>query len=213
MENELSERLASSSSADDETSSNDNDSTASASDNISISSTSSASSSSSSSSTSSLSSYSSKSTSTRVHNPWLLKLHQNQLSKFCRNTSATQAQKEVQCQSEWEKLKNHPYLIIAFHLIIILSQYFSFPEFLLLENLTWRFEYPCVLDLKMGTRQYGDDAPPDKIQSKIAKTSTTTSAQLGVRICGMQVSFIYKLNHVTKLKKIFWNWNECIKLW
>lgn len=65
-----------------------------------------------------------------------------------------------------------------------------FVEFMLLENITWRFEYPCILDLKMGTRQYGDDATPAKIQSQSTKAAMTTSVQLGVRLCGMQVGFI-----------------------
>ncbi|ODN05165.1 Inositol hexakisphosphate kinase 1, partial [Orchesella cincta] len=153
MENDLSERLA----AENETSSND-----SASGNSSGSDNSSASLSSSSSSSSTSSSSSSSSTiGGRVHNPWVLKCHQNQLSKLRRNgASLLQKEKDLPCQ-----------------------------KFLLLENLTWRFEYPCVLDLKMGTRQYGDDASPAKIESQILKAAMSTSVQLGVRICGMQVSY------------------------
>ncbi|CAL8069762.1 unnamed protein product [Orchesella dallaii] len=60
-------------------------------------------------------------------------------------------------------------------------------KFMLLENITWRFEYPCILDLKMGTRQYADDATPAKIESQSAKAAMSTSVQLGVRICGMQI--------------------------
>jgi len=58
---------------------------------------------------------------------------------------------------------------------------------ILLENLTGKFKYPCVLDIKIGTRLYDDDADPKKRERCQAKASSTTTAELGVRICGMQV--------------------------
>lgn len=60
-------------------------------------------------------------------------------------------------------------------------------DFLMMENITSSYRRPCVLDLKMGTRQHGDDATAEKRSKQIAKCAASTSATLGVRLCGMQV--------------------------
>jgi len=56
-----------------------------------------------------------------------------------------------------------------------------------IEDLTAKFGRPCVIDIKMGTRQHGIDASDEKALSQTAKCKLTTSSSLGFRINGMQV--------------------------
>lgn len=52
-------------------------------------------------------------------------------------------------------------------------------DFMLLENIASNYHMPCILDLKMGTRQHGDDASDEKRHRQMAKCAATTSASLG----------------------------------
>lgn len=81
------------------------------------------------------------------------------------------------------------------HRYTVASDMFGFldsapPEFILLENLTWRHRMPCVLDLKMGTQQHGDDATEEKKAVKIRKCQHSTASTLGVCLSGMQVKLL-----------------------
>jgi 1D-myo-inositol-tetrakisphosphate 5-kinase/inositol-polyphosphate multikinase len=56
-----------------------------------------------------------------------------------------------------------------------------------LENVSYPFFRPNILDIKLGTVLYGDDASPEKVARMIETARKTTSLETGVRLTGFQV--------------------------
>ena len=61
------------------------------------------------------------------------------------------------------------------------------PLCIVLEDVATHFQRPNILDLKLGTRLWDDDAPPEKRARLDKVASQTTSKSLGFRISGMRV--------------------------
>jgi 1D-myo-inositol-tetrakisphosphate 5-kinase/inositol-polyphosphate multikinase len=61
-------------------------------------------------------------------------------------------------------------------------------QMIVLENLTHRFVRPNVLDVKLGTQLYDEDATPEKQERMRQAALATTSATTGIRLTGFQVS-------------------------
>ncbi|KAK8809637.1 hypothetical protein WA158_000580 [Blastocystis sp. Blastoise] len=60
-------------------------------------------------------------------------------------------------------------------------------RFLVLSDLAAKYNKPCILDIKMGTRTYWDGAPEFKVQRHIEKALKSTTSKLGLRLCGMKL--------------------------
>jgi len=65
------------------------------------------------------------------------------------------------------------------------SHAISFLPFLKLEDLSFPFHRPSVLDLKMGTQTYDEEATPEKVAAEMAKYPP--QRELGFRFTGMRV--------------------------
>ncbi|OAX34997.1 SAICAR synthase-like protein [Rhizopogon vinicolor AM-OR11-026] len=71
---------------------------------------------------------------------------------------------------------------------------------LVLENRSYGFVKPCILDVKLGTVLYDEDAPPDKKARMIKTAHNTTSGETGIRLTGFQVYSNDSPNHITTPK-------------
>jgi 1D-myo-inositol-tetrakisphosphate 5-kinase/inositol-polyphosphate multikinase len=58
---------------------------------------------------------------------------------------------------------------------------------IVLENVTEGFRKPNILDVKLGTVLYDEEAPPEKRERAEKKARYTTSGDVGIRLTGFQV--------------------------
>eukprot|EP01063_Lacrimia_lanifica_P033668 TRINITY_DN6052_c1_g2_i1.p1 TRINITY_DN6052_c1_g2~~TRINITY_DN6052_c1_g2_i1.p1 ORF type:complete len:548 (+),score=141.11 TRINITY_DN6052_c1_g2_i1:35-1678(+) len=73
-------------------------------------------------------------------------------------------------------------------------------QFIMLKDVTDGYRRPCVIDIKMGIRNFGLNASSQKRRNKIAKTTSTTSYSLGFRLHGMNVYDPRSGQHITRDK-------------
>ncbi|XP_071479768.1 inositol hexakisphosphate kinase 1-like [Diadema antillarum] len=73
-------------------------------------------------------------------------------------------------------------------------------KFMVMEDCTANFHFPCILDIKIGTRSHADHVTEDKRKTHIAKCASTTSATMGVRVAGMQVFHVNRGTFVCRNK-------------
>jgi hypothetical protein len=64
---------------------------------------------------------------------------------------------------------------------------FRYPQSIVLENLSFPFAKPNILDVKLGTVLYDEDAPPEKVARMEKTARDTTSFETGIRLTGFQV--------------------------
>lgn len=76
------------------------------------------------------------------------------------------------------------------NIVLILFRFPFSLDYIVLEDLTRPFSFPCIIDLKLGIRCHGDLGNPEK---HLRRSKETTSLSLGVRFIGMLVSGYYQL--------------------
>ncbi|AGO13727.1 AaceriAGL144Cp [[Ashbya] aceris (nom. inval.)] len=60
-------------------------------------------------------------------------------------------------------------------------------KYLVLENLTYGYRRPNILDIKLGKVLHDENAPEEKKARLAAVSASTTSGSLGFRVCGMKI--------------------------
>lgn len=63
---------------------------------------------------------------------------------------------------------------------------------LVLQNLLYGYRKPCILDVKLGTVLYDEDASEEKKARMTKKAAKSTTLQTGMRLTGFQVSASFR---------------------
>ncbi len=71
---------------------------------------------------------------------------------------------------------------------------------LVLGNIYAAFSKPAIMDLKIGTVYYDDDASPEKKARKMAEAAQTTALETGAKITGFQVGLKFAVSFVDDAK-------------
>ena len=130
--------------------------------------------------------------------PWrarvcaFLLLYARKLSVLRRAAAHVLKKKQPGANGEREEgflqaMRTHPFLCRCVVRYVETRQEASGQQVLVLENLCAGMGTPAVLDLKMGTRTYGDDATPEKVLEQTAKMISSTTGTLGIRVVGARV--------------------------
>ncbi|KAL7713964.1 Kinase [Entamoeba marina] len=59
-------------------------------------------------------------------------------------------------------------------------------EYIKMENLTYSYQRPFVLDLKIGTQTWDSETSTKKLKKRLSVDSTSTTTSLGLRFSGME---------------------------
>ena len=87
-----------------------------------------------------------------------------------------------------EKDESLVLLVSQFRQVVSPDAMFFYLQSIVLENLSFSFLKPNILDIKLGTVLYDETASPEKV-ARMQKTALeTTSFETGVRLTGFQVS-------------------------
>lgn len=76
----------------------------------------------------------------------------------------------------------------------------TYIEVIVLEDVCHDFAFPCIMDVKMGHRQYGIAPSEHKKQSKMLKAKLSASAEHGVRLAGYRSYNLKNRSYVSKGK-------------